>query len=632
MGNMAVQDVLTAEISAGLPDIELEGLYFEEEVGSQHDANDLVTESAAIFAEEMVGELLGQLAIEGGGTADDTRKPAVGIQEPPGYLLPDTESILAEQRILQKDRSRAVHDRIVEHAQAGDERAKDKLCARLYPIVRVIASKKYKSPTEIEDYVQVAMENFPKTLARYDRKSKSTFDTYFLNRAIGAMYDQDRRYSRAEGLNRRDYKKLKEIATTANPNQTPQQQAKMRNKLLHEFIGETGISAAASFMDNEGGVSTSAIRIDELVSGRSGNKSMDNAFEIADEYDLFETLAAEMQEKTDREMLYNSLEQLPELERQVVILYYGLEGKDTLSMREIGEVVGCIESRVPQLHKKALNNLKDALEGKNISPPPLPRIRLPRPGKGNIPQKYGSKFKKSLERIENEPLSEEEERIIQDYLCMWDSNSVKAEGKTYKVFKRSVPHYVHWINTNDYCSDRREVGYEESEIVVRVTHLQADDVLSIIEMEEKLRLRTDIKLNEAFAQKFSDEQRAIIKDIYTWNNDFAIAKSEEGNVIRDNIVKAGEISDINNEAEFALAAAKEGMVDLSLVPDFEIDNLGKAEQELLATCYNCTYEQAAERLNNASSTIGSKWVAIYRKTGAANRTQAILIAFKNGSV
>jgi RNA polymerase sigma factor for flagellar operon FliA len=58
-----------------------------------------------------------------------------------------------------------------------------------------------------------------------------------------------------------------------------------------------------------------------------------------------------------RETLADAIARLPEREKIVVALYY----YDGLTLREIGEVLGVTESRVSQLHTKAILRLKGRL-------------------------------------------------------------------------------------------------------------------------------------------------------------------------------------------------------------------------------------------------------------------------------
>jgi RNA polymerase sigma factor for flagellar operon FliA len=67
----------------------------------------------------------------------------------------------------------------------------------------------------------------------------------------------------------------------------------------------------------------------------------------------------EMTRTEVREALALAIAKLPERERTVITLYYYEE----LTLREIGEVLGVTESRVSQLHTKAILRLKAKLQG-----------------------------------------------------------------------------------------------------------------------------------------------------------------------------------------------------------------------------------------------------------------------------
>jgi RNA polymerase sigma factor for flagellar operon FliA len=60
-----------------------------------------------------------------------------------------------------------------------------------------------------------------------------------------------------------------------------------------------------------------------------------------------------------KEAIADAIARLPEREKLVVTLYYYEE----LTLREIGEVLGVTESRVSQLHTKAILRLKARLSG-----------------------------------------------------------------------------------------------------------------------------------------------------------------------------------------------------------------------------------------------------------------------------
>jgi RNA polymerase sigma factor for flagellar operon FliA len=55
-----------------------------------------------------------------------------------------------------------------------------------------------------------------------------------------------------------------------------------------------------------------------------------------------------------KDSIAGAIEDLPEKEKQVVALYY----YDELTMKEIGEVLNLTESRVSQIHTKAILRLR----------------------------------------------------------------------------------------------------------------------------------------------------------------------------------------------------------------------------------------------------------------------------------
>ena len=63
-----------------------------------------------------------------------------------------------------------------------------------------------------------------------------------------------------------------------------------------------------------------------------------------------------------KDRLANAIAALPEREKLVIALYY----YENLTLREIGEVLGVTESRISQLHTKAVLRLKSRLPVENL--------------------------------------------------------------------------------------------------------------------------------------------------------------------------------------------------------------------------------------------------------------------------
>ena len=107
---------------------------------------------------------------------------------------------------------------------------------------------------------------------------------------------------------------------------------------------------------------SSVVALDELwtVSDASGDQ-VSLLDTIQDPQALDPAMEMDTTEMKDR--LADAIARLPEREKLVVALYY----YENLTLREIGEVLGVTESRVSQLHTKAVLRLKSRLQGDPIS-------------------------------------------------------------------------------------------------------------------------------------------------------------------------------------------------------------------------------------------------------------------------
>jgi RNA polymerase sigma factor for flagellar operon FliA len=103
---------------------------------------------------------------------------------------------------------------------------------------------------------------------------------------------------------------------------------------------------------------SSVVALDELwtVSDSSGDQ-VSLLDTIQDPAALDPAMEVDTTEMKDR--LADAIARLPEREKLVVALYY----YENLTLREIGDVLGVTESRVSQLHTKAVMRLKSRLQG-----------------------------------------------------------------------------------------------------------------------------------------------------------------------------------------------------------------------------------------------------------------------------
>ena len=102
---------------------------------------------------------------------------------------------------------------------------------------------------------------------------------------------------------------------------------------------------------------SSIVALDETWSVSSGGEPLSLIDTIADTGANRPDLQMEVTEL--RDTLADAIARLPEREKIVIALYY----YDHLTLREIGEVLGVTESRISQLHTKAILRLKGRLQG-----------------------------------------------------------------------------------------------------------------------------------------------------------------------------------------------------------------------------------------------------------------------------
>ena len=101
---------------------------------------------------------------------------------------------------------------------------------------------------------------------------------------------------------------------------------------------------------------TSVAALDELVAvGRSGGGAGSLAETLQDHY--AEDPVAAFEDRENRRLLAEAIAQLGPRDRTVVTLYYF----ENLTLAEIGKVLGVTESRVCQLHTRAVLRLRAKL-------------------------------------------------------------------------------------------------------------------------------------------------------------------------------------------------------------------------------------------------------------------------------
>ena len=249
----------------------------------------------------------------------------------------------------------------LEYRRTGDQRLRDRLVLTYAPLVKYVAGRLGSGlPAHVDegDLVSYGLLGLMGAIERYDPGRDVKFETYAIARIKGQIIDELRAMDwvpRSVRARARDIERAI-AALEAKLGRAPDD---------GEIAGRLGITTE-ELEESLGEIARSSIAaLDELwtVSGSGGDQvALIDTIEDESAPDPQTTLSRTEQ----KEAVADAIARLPEREKLVVTLYYYEE----LTLREIGEVLGVTESRVSQLHTKAILRLKAHLATAG-SPAPL---------------------------------------------------------------------------------------------------------------------------------------------------------------------------------------------------------------------------------------------------------------------
>ena len=240
-----------------------------------------------------------------------------------------------------------------EFQKSRDQAVRDRLILTYAPLVKYVAGRLGSGlPAHVDDddLVSYGLLGLIGAIERYDPDREIKFETYAIMRIKGAIIDELRSL---DWVPRSVRSRAREIERAI----VELERTLMRAPTDEEIAAKVGISGDELDRSLFEISRSSMAALDELWTPQGGGDQVALIDTIEDAAGADPEFSLEQTELN--EALAEAIARLPEREKLVVTLYYYEE----LTLREIGEVLGVTESRVSQLHTKAVLRLKARLSG-----------------------------------------------------------------------------------------------------------------------------------------------------------------------------------------------------------------------------------------------------------------------------
>ncbi len=239
------------------------------------------------------------------------------------------------------------------YKERNDPQARDELILAYSPLVKYVAGRMSSGlPPHIEeaDLVSYGLLGLISALERFDPSRHVKFETYAIARIKGSILDELRALDWVPRSVRSWARKV-EAAVTSLENRLG------RAPSDEEVAAELGVQVE-EFQEILNQISCSTlVALDEFWDTTASGQEKAALIETIEDKEARDPLQ-EFRTRALRETLADAIRRLPERERIVIGLYY-YEG---LTLKEIGEILGVTESRVSQLHTKAILRLRGRIK------------------------------------------------------------------------------------------------------------------------------------------------------------------------------------------------------------------------------------------------------------------------------
>ncbi len=231
---------------------------------------------------------------------------------------------------------------------------RQKLLNAYLPLVRNVAARMamgFPRSVELTDLVNTGVIGLIEAFKNFDHSRGVKFETYAVPRIRGAILDELRALDWVPRSTRARSREI-DRATTHLENELGRA-PEVRELAKHMKISEQELHHAIDDVST-----TSILSLDEVVYPEDDNRQVSRIETVSDQTGM--SILGEIERGELRSFLVVAMDRLTDQEKLVIALYYFEE----LTLKEIGEVMSISESRVSQIHTRAVSKLRHLVHEK----------------------------------------------------------------------------------------------------------------------------------------------------------------------------------------------------------------------------------------------------------------------------
>jgi len=236
----------------------------------------------------------------------------------------------------------------LKYRKSRDPKIRETFIKQYAPLVKYVAGKVavgMPHNVEFDDLVGFGVFGLLDAIDKFDPDKNVKFKTYAVTRIRGAIFDELRSI---DWVPRSVRQKTREVEDAIGS-----LEARLgRTASDQEIAGALGLSEEEYLKTLQKISGTSMLSINEVWYSGDENDKVSIGDSIESPASLNPEVIAERDEI--RRVIVEAINELPDKEKKILVLYYF----EDLTLKEIGQVLDVTESRVSQLHTKAIMRLR----------------------------------------------------------------------------------------------------------------------------------------------------------------------------------------------------------------------------------------------------------------------------------